>query len=65
MLFASSKRARNSTTAVTCLRCSRRFLQRADDARIATGAVERLFDGEHIRVRRGLLQKSTTLLKFS
>ena len=31
--------------------------QRADDARVAAGAVKRLLDGQHVRVRRGLLEE--------
>ena len=31
--------------------------QRADDARVAAGAVERHFDGEHVVVRGGVFQK--------
>ena len=31
--------------------------ERADDARVAAGAVERLFDGEDVRIGGGLLQK--------
>ena len=57
MLLASSKRARSSTTAVTCLPFFDRVHQRADDARVAAGAVERLLDGQHVRIGGGLLQE--------
>ena len=34
------------------LAVAHRVHQRADDARVAAGAVERLLDGQHVRVRR-------------
>ena len=58
MLLASSKRARNSTTAVTCLPFFTAFIERADDARVAARAIEGLLDGQHVRVRRRLLQET-------
>ena len=40
--------------------------ERADDARIAAGAIERLFNGQDVRVRREPSSRNpTTLLKFS
>jgi hypothetical protein len=56
MLLASSNRARNSTTAVTCLPL-RTASMSAPTMRIAAGAVEGLFDGQHIRVGGRLLEK--------
>ena len=58
MIFAaSSKRAFSSITTVTCLPLRAAFDQLLDKRRIGAGPVERLFDGEHMGVFRGLGQK--------
>jgi hypothetical protein len=47
-------------SAVTCLPLLRGLDERADDGRVAAGAVERLLDGQHAGIAGGLLTKSTT-----
>ncbi len=54
MLACSSKRAFTSTRAATCLPCSAARTRADTIGRVLGGAVERLFDGEHVRVVGGL-----------
>ena len=52
MFASSSKRARSSMMTVTSLPACAASDQCADDRRVAAGAVQRLLDGEHLRVAR-------------
>ena len=54
MLFASSKRARNSTTAVTCLPLFTAFSSAPIMRGSAAGAIKGLLDRQHIGVCSGL-----------
>ena len=60
MLLASSKRARNSTTAVTCLPLLHRLHQRADDPRVAARAIKRLLDRQHAAGPRAACSRNST-----
>ena len=56
-LRSSSKRAISSTTAVTCLPWSAARMSAATIGESLPGAVQRLLDGEHVRVVGGLLDE--------
>ena len=57
MFACSSKRALISTSASTCLAGLGGVDERLDDRAVTAGAVERLLDGEHVRVGGRLLEE--------
>ena len=57
MLASSSKRALISTSTTTCLPASAASISASTIGRVAGGAVQRLLDGQHVRVGGGLLDE--------